>query len=464
MESIEKTNTGLEHFGYEQTLRRVMDFKMLVFFGMAYLAPCTIFTTYGIVTGMTHGMLALSYLVATVAMLFTAFSYSNMVKAYPIAGSVYSYATRAIHPYVGFLAGWIILMDYLLLPLLNFVAAGIFINATLPFIPSWAVMLSLLAICTLINCLGIRVAANANTILVLLQMAFLLAIIIFALKWILGGNGAGTIFDATAFINLSELGKPEVGIAAILGGSSILALSFLGFDSITTVAEEAIEPEKNIGKAIIATCLGAGLVFVLTSYLFQLSWPEGWFQFNNIEAGANELIAKVAGSFMVYVFVAIIVVGASASAIASQASAARILFGMGRDGALPKKFFSKINSKYKTPTNNLLLIAVISLTGLFMNIAIATSIINFGALAGFTLVNITVIAHYFIRKRQRGGAAAIKYLITPIIGVIICASLWLNLASYAKILGFGWLFVGLVWLAYNSKFFKILPPDLKLDE
>ena len=464
MEPIEKTNTGIEQFGYEQTLSRVMDFKMLVFFGLAYLAPCTIFTTYGIVTGMTHGMLSLSYLVATIAMLFTALSYSHMVKAYPIAGSVYSYVTRTIHPHAGFLAGWIILMDYLLLPLINFVGAGIFINAILPFIPTWSVILSMLILVTVINCLGIRIASNVNTVLVIISMIFVLAIIFFSIKWILGGNGSGTLLDMNAFINLSELNKPDVGISAILGGASILALSFLGFDSVTTVAEEATEPEKNIGKAIITVCLGAGFMFVITSYIFQLAWPEGWCQFENVEAAANELISKVAGQFMQYVFIAIIIICAGASAIASQASAARILFGMGRDGALPKKFFAQINTKHKTPTNNILLIAALSLTGLFMNIEIATSIINFGALAGFTLVNITVIVHYFVRKKQRNGIAVIKYLILPIIGAIICGSLWLNLASYAKILGFIWLFVGLVWLAYSTKFFKILPPDMKLDE
>ncbi|HVI39352.1 MAG TPA: APC family permease [Anaerovoracaceae bacterium] len=464
MNENNRISSNLERFGYEQTLNRVMDLKAVVFFGLAYISPGTIFTTYGIVTKMTHGMLALTYLVATSAMLFTALSYGHMSRAYPIAGSVYSYVTRSIHPYLGFLSGWAILMDYLLIPLLNFIAAGIFVNAFLPFIPIWAVVITIVTVVTIINCIGIKVASTANIIMVTITIIVVLAIVFFSLKWIVIGTGVASLIDIKGIFNAIEFNKPEVGITGILAGASILSLSFLGFDAITTVAEEAIEPEKNIGKAILITCFGAGGAFVVMAYIFQLAWPEAWFQFVNVEAGANELILRVAGSTMVSIFIGVVVVGASASAIASQASAARILFGMGRDGALPKKFFGYIHPKFKTPIYNILLISLIGLSGLMMNITIATSLINFGALAGFALVNISVIAHYFIRKKERNGTSIIKYLIFPIIGACICIMLWLNLAVFAKILGFSWLGLGIIWLMITSKFFRELPPELKMNE
>lgn len=460
----QNSDLALKNFGYEQTLNRVMDLKALVFFGLAYLCPGAIFTTYGLVTTMTHGMLALTYVIATIAMMFTAFSYSHMVKAYPISGSVYSYVTRSINPYLGFLSGWSILMDYLLLPLLNFVAPAIFISAFIPAIPSWAIVLVLIILVTAINCRGIQITSIANTIMVIASLVFVIAVVLFSIKWILTGNGAATLLDDKAVFNPFEYNKPDVGISAILSGASILALSFLGFDAVTTVSEEAIEPEKNVGKAILIVCFGAGAAFILISYLMQLAWPDAWQHFSNVEAGANEYIARICGNVMLYINMAIIIVGASGAAVASQSSAARILFCMGRDGSLPKRFFAYVHPKYKTPLNNILLIAVISLSGLLMNISIATSLINFGALAGFAFVNLSVIAHYYIRKKCRSGINVIKYLIFPLIGAVICLVIWVNLAAIAKILGFTWLGIGFVWLMITTKFFKQLPPDLKLDE
>jgi amino acid transporter len=175
------------------------------------------------------------------------------------------------------------------------------------------------------------------------------------------------------------------------------------------------------------------------------------------------MIVKVAGSVMGYLFTAITVIGTLASALASQASASRILFGMGRDGVLPKKFFGYVHSKHQTPTNNILLIGVISLVALVLNLGTAVSLVNFGALAGFTLVNLSVVFHYFIRNRKRSFAQIIKYLVFPCIGALVCATIWLSLAANAKILGFIWLAIGLVYLAITTNFFRKLPPDLKLE-
>ena len=255
-----------------------------------------------------------------------------------------------------------------------------------------------------------------------------------------------------------------MGWGIILSGASILALSFLGFDAITTVSEEAINPEKNVGIAIMVTCVGAGIMFIIVSYMMQLSWPMGWKEFHSVDSGALELIVKVAGSVMGYLFTATYCIGCLACAMASQSSAARILFGMGRDGALPKKFFGYINPKHQTPTYNVILVGVISLSALFMSLGVACSLINFGALAGFTLVNISVIAHYFIKLKQRTGVGIIKYLIVPVIGASVCFIIWINLDIHSKILGFSWLAVGIVYLVATTNFFKKLPPEMKLSE
>ena len=452
----------LEKFGYEQTLNRVLPLSSLIFYGLAYLCPLTIFSTYGLVSNMTHGMLSLTYFVATIAMVLTAMSYSHMVKAYPVAGSVYTYVQRSINPHLGFLAGWAILMDYLLLPMINYLLASIFLAPVFPGVPGWAWIVGYIAVVTIVNYFGIQLTAWVNNGLIILQAIFLLAFIIFVIKWLSTGNGAATFFDMNAFVNNSELSS--IGFGVILTGASILALSFLGFDAVTTVSEEAIDPEKNIGRAIIITCLGAGLIFIIVAYLCQLAWPNGWNEFESVDSGAYELIGKIAGATMGYLFTAAYCIGCLASAMASQSSAARILFSMGRDGSLPKKFFAYVHPTHKTPTYNIFLIGAISLIGVKLSLAVAASLINFGALAGFALVNISVIVHYFFKKKHRDFAGFIKYLLLPLGGALVCLSIWINLDKHSKILGFSWLTVGIIYLAATTSFFRKLPPDLKMEE
>jgi amino acid transporter len=456
-------NTNLENFGYEQSLKRVMPLGSIVLYGLAYMAPGTIFGTYGLVTGMTHGMLALTYAIALLAMLFTALSYSDMVRAFPIAGSAYSYVQRSINPHVGFLAGWAILMDYLLIPMLNYIIASLFLGAVFPTVPSWVWILSMLLIVTMVNYIGIQMTSWANNTLVIAQFIFIGALLIFIIKWLVGGNGAATFFDWNAIFNAVEFNQDGMGLGILLTGASILALSFLGFDAVTTIVEEAKDPEKNVGRAILIICIGAGGFFIFLAYCFQLAWPTAWKEFASPDTGAYEMIVMVAGSVMGYFFTAITVAGTLASALASQASASRILFGMGRDGVLPKKFFGFVHAKHKTPTNNIILIGVISLVALVLNLGTAVSLVNFGALAGFALVNLSVVFHYYIRKKQRSAGQTIKYLLFPLIGAAVCVTIWLSLATNAKMLGFAWLGIGFVYLAITTNFFRKLPPDLKLE-
>lgn len=459
------TNGSIEKFGYEQSLKRALPLSSLVFFGFAYLSVTTIFSTYGLVSSMTHGMLALSYIVATVAMLFTALSYGRMAAAYPIAGSTYSYTQRSINPHIGFLGGWAILMDYLLIPMICCLLGAIFFAPYFPGVPSWVWIILLMVLATVINFFGIQVTAIVNNTVILLQIVFAVGFIIFIAKWLVTGNGAATFFDMNAIFNATEFNKPEMGWGIILSGASILALSFLGFDAVSTMAEEAINPEKNLGRATLIICLGAGAFFIGLSYLMQLSWPTGWQEFKVVDSGAQELMVKIGGSVLSYAFITIYSISNLACIVASQSAGARVLFGMGRDGALPKKFFGYVHPKYKVPTMNLLLVGCICLTSLFLDLGTAASLINFGALLGFILVNLSVVFHYFIRKKERTGLANIvRNFIAPIIGAAVCFLIWMNLDIHSKILGFVWLAVGAIYLAATTNFFRKLPPDLKLDE
>ncbi|WP_206812492.1 APC family permease [Paradesulfitobacterium ferrireducens] len=462
--SINAGNAHLEQLGYKQDLKRVLPLSSLIYYGLAYLVPLTIFTTYGLVNNMTHGMLSLTYLVATIAMTFTALSYGHMVKAYPVAGSVYTYVHRSISPHLGFLSGWTILIDYMLIPMLNYLVAALFIQEAIPGLPTWAWILIFIAIVTTVNYFGIRLTTWVNSGIIWIQIIFIVALLIFIFRYLAVGGGAGTFFDWSAFFNATEFNQPGMGWGIIFSGAAILALSFLGFDAVSTVSEEAINPEKNVGRAIIITCVGAGIVFILVTYFTQLAWPTAWSEIKNVDTGAYEIINKVAGSFMGYFFTGAYVVGCLASAMASQASASRILYGMGRDGILPRRFFSYLHPKHKTPTNNIFLIAVISLSAVFFSLATAASLVNFGALLGFVMVNISVIVHYFIKNKRRSGTDIFKYLVGPVLGALICFSIWYNLDISSKELGLIWVILGIVVLAVRTNFFRKLPPEMKLEE
>lgn len=462
MENVIDVNVANEAAVEKQEFARVLKLKEVVLYGMAYLAPGTIFGTYGLVTTLTHGMTSLSYLVATIAMLFTALSYKKMVSAFPVAGSVYAYAQKSINPYVGFLSGWSILLDYMLIPMINFLIASIFLKPIFPNVPAWVWIISMTVITFFANYRGISFAAKVDNFLVIIQFLFLGVFLLFAIKYILGGGGTGCLYDWSAFVNTSELHSSGGGFGMILAGASILALSFLGFDAVTTLAEETVNPEKTIGKAILIICLGMGVVFIITSFIMQSVWPNGWKEFASPDSGSYELIVKVGGSVLGYIFTVVTVFGTLASAIASQASASRILYGMGRDGILPTKFFGYLHPKYKTPTFNIILISVVALAGLFLSLSIATSLVNFGALIGFIVVNISVIGHFLVKNKARKASDYVTCLVLPICGAIVCFFIWISLDIHSKILGFSWLLFGFVYMGITTKWFKELPKDMQL--
>lgn len=355
-------------------------------------------------------------------------------------------------------------MDYLLLPMICCLLGAIFFAPYFPNVPSWVWIVLLMALSTIINFFGVSVTARVNNTVILLQIVFAVGFIIFIAKWLITGNGAATFFDASAILNPVEFNKPGMGWGVIFTGASILALSFLGFDAVSTMAEEAINPEKNLGRATLIICLGAGAFFIGLSYLMQLAWPTGWSEFKVVDSGSQELMVKIGGSFLSYAFITIYSISNLACIVASQSAGARVLFGMGRDGALPKKFFGYVHPKYKVPTLNLLLVGAICLTSLFLSLSQAASLINFGALLGFIMVNLSVISHYYIKRKERSGINFIRNLVAPLIGAIVCFIIWINLDIHSKILGFSWLIIGAVYLAATTNFFRKLPPDLKLDE
>lgn len=432
-------------------LQRVLGVPSLLFFGLAYMVPLTVFSTYGIVTDVTGGHLAGAYVITTIAMLFTALSYASIVRAEPTAGSAYAYAKKAFGPGVGFTTGWALMIDYALLPMINYMLLGLYINAQFPAIPAWIVILAAIIIVTALNLFGISVVKNANAFLVVFQLVFVVAFLVAAF-----GKMQPEVAVTDPF--WSESASP----GGLMAGASILALSFLGFDAVSAMAEEAKDPRRTVPRAVVLTVLVGGLLFTVITWAGQRVWPD-FTTFTSLDTASLELISHLGGAFFEAFFLAAYLIGASASAMTSQAATARVLYSMGRDELLPKRVFGVLSSRFKTPRNAILVIAAISLFALVAPLEIIISIISFGALAAFSMVNLAVIKYFIIDQRKREPLELLRYGLLPGIGLALCVWLWFSLHWTALAVGLGWVLIGIVYLAFISRGFSKMPKTVVIN-
>lgn len=439
------------------TLKRSLSLKYVVFFGLAVMAPTTLFSTYGVAVHSTNGMIPTAYIVALIVMLFTAYSYAQMVKAYPNAGAAYTFTQKSLSPHVGFLVGWTIILDYMFSPMISALLLGIAMKAYFPSIPMYIWIILFIATVTIVNILGITVAAKLNMGLLFLQFGTLTLFTIFSIKGLLNGQGAGTLFSLLPFID------SNVNIPNFMSIIPLLCFSFLGFDAVTTLSEETKNPRKSLPKAIYLVTIIGGVYYMIGSYFLQLIWPD--FQsFKNPEASYMEVAMYIGGNLLTSYVIAEGIMSSFASAIASGTSASRILYAMGREQVLPAKIFGYLSPKFRTPVFNILIVGGVALSALFLSLTTAVSLINFGALFAFTFVNLSVIAHYYFRKKQRSFMGTIRHLIIPLIGASLTGFFWIKLDIHSLILGGTWFAIGFVYLLNLTKIFRHPPPELAFEE
>lgn len=440
----------------EVNLLRRLTGKELVVFGLSLMAPITVFTTFGIASEVTTSRVPLAYIFTALALSLTGYSYTKMVKAFPISGSAYSYVHRAVNSKVGFLVGWALLTSYAFLPMVNYLVAAIFLNSVLPQIPYAFWIFLLVILNTFINIKGTKMASWVNTMLLIYSFLVIIIFSILSIRYLFGNSGVEGLISVTPFIGSG------FEISAIMAGASLLCFSYLGFDSITTLAEEVIEPKKTIPRSIFAIILIGTCTFVVVSYLGTLVQPN-YLNFSNLDSAAVELVGIVGGNLFVSFFLAGMLIACFASGLASQASASRVLYAMGRDNMLPK-IFGTLSKKHQTPVFNLLLIAAISLLSLVMTLSLAASLINFGALIAFLFVNISVIFHYYVKQTNRSFQETFKHLIIPSLGALVIIYLLFNLDYISIIFGISWSILGIVYLIYLTKFKGVEQINLEFSE
>lgn len=456
MSDINKTaGSNLEDFGYQQELKRALSFKDLLFYGMVFMVPIAPMGIYGYVTDVSNGMAPLAYIIGIIAMIFTALSYARMSQAFPISGSVYSYASRGINPHVGFFAGWSLLLDYILTPALVYLVAGYALQEMLPILPYWGWIALFVIINTAVNFRGIELTAKTNIALLFFELFVLVAFVVVAFIAVLKGVGQGAF-------TIDPIWKPEgFSMDMVMAATSLAVLSFLGFDAISTLAEEAKDPKKIVGKATVTALFLVGGLFVFQTYLAGLIWPDHT-TFDNPDT-AFYAVAQLAGGDWLRILVALgtAVAWGIGDGLVAQAAISRLLYSMSRDKMMPA-FLGKVHPKYQTPYMSTLFVAAIAIIiGAVLSLDLLTSMVNFGALTGFMFLHASVVSHYIIKNKQTDVTSLFKYLLLPAAGFCIIFYVWMNLQPQAKMVGFAWLAIGFVYTAYKTKFFKEKPPAFK---
>ncbi|KVZ11539.1 APC family permease [Burkholderia stagnalis] len=429
---------------------RPLGLVTLVIFGLAYMLPMTVFTTYGLVTRETNGHLAAAYALTLVAMLFTARSYGQMARLMPCAGSAYTFASRNFGTSAGFMVGWALLMDYLFIPMISYLAIGIYMKQLFPIVPSGVWIVASIALVTGLNIVGIKLVNRVNLILIASQLVFI-AIFLAASARLASGQGLPM-----------AVALPQAGDArAILAGSAILCLSFLGFDAVSTLSEETREPRRTVPRAILLCTLASGLLFMLIACAGQVVFPD-WHAFKDLDSASLELMQRIGGGTLSVFFVAVYVAGCFASAMAGQASVTRVLFAMGRDQVLPGCVFGHLHARLGTPVRATLAVGAVSLSALFITLDLASTMISFGALVAFAAVNLCVMRSYLARPEHRNLAGWIGFGLIPAIGFAMNVWLWSGLSRQTFYVGIGWLALGFCQLVWLTRGFTRPAPTLTM--
>jgi putrescine importer len=426
-------------------LRRALGLWDLILYGLIVIQPTAPMPVYGVMSMRSHGYAVITVLLAMLAMLFTAISYGRMASAYPSAGSAFTYVGREIHPALGYITGWCMVMDYVLNPLICTILCSKFAMNFFPGIPYALWVVAFVLLFTFLNTQGIETSARINSSLVAVMGVVILLFLAAAARYVYAAPHDGIAFFTRPFFD-----PKTFSVRAIMGGTSLAVLTYIGFDGISTLSEEAKNPRRNILLATVLVCLLTGVLAFIQVYAAQLVWP-GVQNFPDVDTAFVFVAGRAGGRWLFTVINVTLLVATVGSALGAQLGAARLLYGMGRSGALPPSVFGAIEPKKRIPRNNVLLVGAIALIGaMILSFERGVELLNFGALLAFMGVNSAALIRFYFREAHKRWFN----FISPVLGFLICMLLWLSLSRHAKLLGLGWMVIGIAYGAYNTRGFR----------
>jgi amino acid transporter len=437
---------SLQEYGYKEELRRALTTRDLVIYGMIFMVPIAPLSVFGFVWHEARGMVPLAYLLGLVGMFFTALSYAVMSRAFPLAGSVYTYAQRGLHDIAGFFSGWLILLDYILVPALLYLISALALRPILPGVSEWIWLVLFVSVNAVVNLIGIQFTARVNRYMLAMELITLAVFVGVGLVALYGGQGAGKL-------TLLPLYNPNVfSLATVAGATSVAVLSFLGFDGISTLSEESKGGQNSVARATVLSLVLVGVLFMLQTWI--ATDLSAGVRFESEDTAFYEIAQRAGGPWLrLLIIIAVVLASAIANAMAAQAAVSRILFAMARDGKLPA-VLAKVHPRFKTPYISTLFVSAVSIAvGLLFaqRVDDLVKIVNFGALSSFVLLHLAVINHYFIRQRSGDW---LRHLLFPLVGMAIILFVLYEMDRPAKYMGAAWLALGLVYFFVLTMFAK----------
>jgi len=416
-------------------LKRTLSLSGLLLYGIVLIQPTAPMPLFGAVAEKAHGHVVTAILIGMVAMLFTAISYGRMASVHPSAGSAFTYAKEEIHPAAGYLVGWGMIFDYAMNPVICAIWCSKAAMNLLPGLPFEAGAVFFAVFFTLLNLRGIEASTRTNAFIAaclgLVIVLFLAAAARYL--WLQPPSGAAAwtrpFYDPATF-----------SVGSVSAGASLAVLTYIGFDGISTLAEETHDPRRNILRATILVCVVTGLLASLQVYIAQLVWPASTFP--DVDTAFVHVAGQAGGPWLFQVVNAALLVATIGSGTGAQLGAARLLYGMGRANALPPGFFAAVHPRTRVPNKNVILLGASTLVGaLTLSFSLGAELLNFGALIAFMGVNAACFARFFLRAERRTG----RNFLPPVLGFTVCLYLWLSLGTTAKFVGFAWLALGTLY-------------------
>lgn len=449
--------------GAHTEMDRVLSTKDMVVQGMAWLCPACITMYYGIINESSGGAFPLVTLIAGLVMFMAAFGYANMGKKYTQGGSVYTYVGGTFGPRLGFMSGWLMILDYFLMPMICYLTSGLYLHILFPAISANIFTILTIIFVFICNYIGVKVATLVNAINVIVPILMLIVTIIWIIKFVAtdAPQSTGTFLSMKAFMS-----PDTIKWAGVLQGAAVMCELFIGFDIATTLAGEAKNPTKTVPRAVIIIVVYTLVSFFLTAYLFNCGWVYEDGMLNDPNTAITEYYVYLGLGWMNLVFVPINTIACIGCCIAGNISSSRILYNMARDGFLPKKFFAFIHPKHKTPSFNIALAGIAGLSALLFQgqVMDAANLCSFGGLLGMVLVNVCVIGSYWYKDKRRGTKNFFRYVLMPGAAAACTLFLWCQLSAMAKIVGFSFLALGAIILGIKTKGFKEMPPEMDFSE
>ena len=457
-------------------LRRVLGLGDLVFYGIVLIQPVGAVGIFGLADQKSFGHVTLTIFIALAAMMLTAWSYGRMAGLYPAAGSAYTYVGRGLNPHFGFIAGWAMFLDYLVIPIVSVIYGAIsmqkVVDALAPSLTHsvvggfglpvsdqraaiifWVVLF--VSLTTVLNVRGIKWTATANQVLTAVMFLVIGIFLVQVVRFLWAKQGLAGLFSTKPFYNPQTFNLRAIGTA-----TSLAALTYIGFDGITTLAEDVKDPKRTVPIAVVLVCLLIGVCVGVQVYLAQIAWPD-YTTFKDPDTAFFDVCSLVGGKFLLNAMAVVLAIACLGSALTGQVGAARILFGMGRDGALPK-LFARLDAK-SNPVLNIWLIGILALAGaLWLDYEKAATLINFGAFLAFMGVNAAVVREFFFRPPAGHVRNWLFDLGSPVLGFAFCLWIWLSLPIPAKVVGGIWCALGILYTGIKTRGFRTKPVMLDL--